>query len=64
MPDRSDKYTDLIPHHRRKTKVMVRFPNEDFYQEIEINMDEFKPSNDFDDEVFGWYHDTYISIKK
>ena len=22
MPERSDKYTDLIPHHRRKTTVV------------------------------------------
>jgi len=22
MPERSDKYTDLIPHHRRKTKLV------------------------------------------
>ena len=22
MPERSDKYTDLIPHHRRKTIVV------------------------------------------
>ena len=64
MPERSDNYSDLIPHHRRKTKVKVRFPNESYFEEMEINMSEFKPSTDFDDEVFGWYGDIYISIKK
>ena len=24
MPERSDNYSDLIPHHRRKTKVKGR----------------------------------------
>lgn len=64
MPERSDKHSDLIPHHRRKTKVMVRFPNESFFEELEINMNEFKPTAEFDNEVFGWYGDVYISIKK
>jgi hypothetical protein len=64
MPERSDNYSDLTPHHRRRKKVNVRFPNESFFEEIEINMSEFKPTTEFDDEVFGWYGDIYISIKK
>jgi hypothetical protein len=45
-------------------KVLVRFPNESYFIEMEINMDEFKPDKEFDDQIFGWYGDTYISIKK
>jgi hypothetical protein len=27
-------------------------------------MSDFKPNTEFEDEVFGWYGDIYISIKK
>jgi hypothetical protein len=47
-----------------KKKVMVRFPNEINYIQIEIDMDKFIPVNEFTDEIFGWYGDVYISIKK
>jgi hypothetical protein len=47
-----------------RKKVKVRFPNECFFDDMEINMDDFKPNTEFDDEVFGWYGDIYISIKK
>lgn len=46
------------------TKLKIRFPNESFFEEILINLDEFQPVNEFDEEVFGWYNNTYISIKK
>ena len=45
-------------------KYNVRFPNECFFEEISLNLDEFQPVNEFEDEVFGWYNETYISIKK
>lgn len=45
-------------------KLKIRFPNESFFEEILINLDEFQPVNEFDEEIFGWYHNTYISIKK
>ncbi len=45
-------------------KYNVRFPNECFFEEISLNLDEFQPVNEFDEEVFGWYNETYISIKK
>ena len=64
MPERSDNYTDLTPYHRRNTKVKVRFPNESYFEEMEINMNDFKPNTEFEDEVFGWYGDIYVSIKK
>jgi len=47
-----------------KQKVEVRFPNECYFEEIEMDLNEFKPVNEFDDEVFGWFGDIYISMKK
>ena len=46
------------------TKLKIRFPNECFFEEISLNLDEFRPVNEFEDEVFGWYNETYITIKK
>ena len=46
------------------TKVKMRFPNESFFDEVTIDMNEFKPENEFDSEVFGWYKNTYVSISK
>ena len=45
-------------------KLNIRFPNECFFEEILLNLDEFQPVNEFEEEVFGWYNETYISIKK
>ena len=47
-----------------KVKKLVRLPNECYFEELEINMNEFKPQTELNDEVFGWYGDIYISIKK
>jgi len=47
-----------------RKKVKVRFPNEYFFDEIELNMDEFRPEKEFNDQIFGWYGDIYISIEK
>ena len=46
------------------TKLKIRFPNESFFEELLINLDEFQPVNEFNEEIFGWYKNTYISIKK
>ena len=46
------------------TKLKIRYPNECFFEEVSLNLDEFQPVNEFDEEVFGWYNETYISIKK
>lgn len=45
--------------------VRVRFPNESTWIEM-INFDwgEFKMEKEFDDEIFGWYVDTYVAIVK
>jgi hypothetical protein len=45
-------------------KVFVRFPNESFYEKLIIDINKFKISNEFEQEVFGWYENIYISIKK
>ena len=46
------------------TKVKMRFPNESCFDEITIDINEFKPEKEFDTEVFGWYKNTYVSISK
>ena len=46
-------------------KSWVKFPNESFFEEIQIDLSQFVPEKEFSDEVFGWYKGkTYISIKK
>ncbi len=45
-------------------KVLVRFPNECYFVEIQMDMDKFKPDKEFDDQIFGWYGDIYVSVKK
>jgi len=44
-------------------KKNVRFPNESYFTEIEIDMSRFRPEITFGNETFGWYGDLYISIK-
>ena len=29
-----------------------------------MDLNDFKPVNEFNDEVFGWFGDIYISMKK
>jgi hypothetical protein len=41
----------------------VRFPNESTYQEIEIDMNDFKVSLDLGEEKFGWLNGTFVTIK-
>jgi hypothetical protein len=48
----------------KDNKVWVRFPNEDYYHEMNIDWSKFKVESEFTDEVFGWYGDIYISILK
>ena len=44
-------------------KRLVRFPNESDFIEMDIDMDDFNMTNEFNDEMFGWYKGIYISIK-
>ena len=46
------------------TKVKMRLPNESCFDEVPIDINEFKPEKEFKDEVFGWYKNTYVSISK
>ena len=42
----------------------MRFPNESEYLKITINIGDFEPKKWFKTEVFGWYKDVYVSIKR
>ena len=45
-----------------KKGYIVQFPNDN---PMEIpNIDGFKMEKEFDDVVFGWFGDTYISVNK
>lgn len=45
--------------------VHVRFPNESYYDEVTtFKLEDFKPEREFVGEVFGWWHDTYVSIMR
>jgi hypothetical protein len=46
------------------SKVQVRFPNECNFQEVDFDLSMFKVHNNYQDEVFGYYGNMYISIKK
>lgn len=45
-------------------KLLVRLPNETIYDEINLDLEKFEISNEFDHEFFGWYDGTAISLKK
>ena len=48
-----------------KDSIRVRFPNESFYDEINIkNVIDFKISKEFDDEIFGYLDSSFVAIKK
>ncbi len=47
-----------------KETKLVRFPNEDTFQKIEIDMKEFLFSREFDEEIWGIWKNCFISIKK
>lgn len=44
--------------------LKIRFPNESLWYDSQIDMDLFIRTKEFNDEVFGWYNGTYISILK
>jgi hypothetical protein len=55
---------NLLNNVSEMTKVKIRFPNESIYDEISINLNDFKVDKEFDDEIYGWYQNTYVSLKK
>ena len=55
---------NLLNNVSEMTKVKIRFSNESIYDEISINLNDFKVDKEFDDEIYGWYQNTYVSLKK
>ena len=45
------------------SKSWVRFPNESYFEKINLDLSEFKPDQEFEDETFGWYKGIYVSVK-
>jgi hypothetical protein len=45
------------------SRSWVRFPNESYFEKINLDLSEFKPDQEFEDETFGWYKGIYISVK-
>ena len=45
-------------------KMLIRFPNESAYDEVDIDMSLFTITSDWGDEWFGWYGGNLIAIKK
>jgi hypothetical protein len=43
-------------------KVKLRMPNELFYDEFDIEPNDFKVDKVFDDQVFGYYRKMYVSM--
>ena len=54
----------MIPQNDTLEIKLVRFADDDTYREIPVNMSEFVLSKEFDDEIFGWYGNLYMAIKK
>jgi hypothetical protein len=45
--------------------VKVRFPNESTWIEmVNFNWWEFIVDKEFHDEIFGWYHGSYVAVVK
>lgn len=45
--------------------MLVRFPNDNVFIEVEnFDVNEFKVEKEFESEMFGWWKDIYVSIKK
>ena len=48
-----------------KEKMLVRFPNESFYDEVyNFNIKDFNMEKKFSDEVFGYWCGGYVVIKR
>ena len=44
--------------------MIIRMPNTDQWITAEIDMDKFIHDRETDTEIFGWYDNQYIAIKK
>lgn len=54
----------MVEQSKNTEVKLVRFADDDTYRELSINMNEFQPSREFHDEIFGWYGNLYMVIKK
>ena len=45
-------------------KQMVRFPNESYPVEMNLEKFEFQFDRESDSEIFGWYKGNYIALQK
>jgi hypothetical protein len=48
----------------KKTRVLLRFPNDISWTKCKLYLSDLKIVNVFKDEVFGFVGDDYISIKR
>jgi hypothetical protein len=48
----------------KKTRVLLRFPNEWGWIKFKLNLNDLKVVRVFDDEIFAFIGDTCISIKR
>lgn len=66
--DGETKYLDVKEYktllENTGSKILVRLPNEDYFDYVKIDLEKFEVSNEFPHEIFGWYDGVAISIKK
>ena len=48
----------------KMSRVQLRLANDFGFNQVKINLDDFKTMVVYDDEVFGFYKNNYISIKR
>ena len=67
-PDGETKYLNIKEYQQLLNnlgkKMSIRFPNESVYEDINIDLEKFTISNEFDHEYFGWYDGSAIALKK
>jgi len=48
----------------KMSRVQVRMANDFAFNQVKLNLDDFKTMVVYDDEVFGFYKNDYVSIKR
>lgn len=48
----------------KMSRVQMRMANDFAFNQVKLNLDDFKTMVVYDDEVFGFYKSHYISIKR
>jgi hypothetical protein len=66
--DGESRYLDLNEFQKlmenKGQKFKVRFPNETFYDDMMLDLNNFEVSNEFEHEYFGFYNNEPIALKK